>query len=290
MGTPISNQALTAQADDFRGRTAFITGATRGIGLAIAKRLAQDGANIVAVGKTKDPHPKLPGTIETACTEVRELGAEALGLICDIRDEEQISRAVSAAVERFGGIDILINNASAIHLAPTDQTTAKRFDLMHQVNSRGTFLTTQACLPHLIKSETAHVLTLSPPLDLKPEYFAPHVGYSIAKFGMSLCTLGFAAEFKKHQIAVNSLWPRTIIDTSAVRNLLGGESIARRGRSPDIVADAARIILAQGSHFTGQFLIDDEVLAAAKLTDLSKYAECDSDELIYDLFVPESLK
>lgn len=281
--------ALTAPAHAWTGRTVLITGGTRGIGLAIGKRVAREGANVVVLGKTKDPHPKLPGTVDEACRAIDAAGGQALGVICDIRDPEQIARAVEAAVEKFSGIDVVINNASAIFLANTEGTPAKRFDLMHQVNARGTYLTTRACLPHLRKSKSPHVLTLSPPLDLSPDYFGPHVAYSMAKFGMSLCTLGWAREWEEDGICVNSLWPRTIIDTSAVRNLLGGEEVAQRGRSPEIVADAAYLVLGQGKGFTGQFLIDEDVLRNSGVTDFSGYSSCGESELIFDLFVPESL-
>lgn len=271
------------------GRTAFISGATRGIGLSIAKRLARDGANLVLLGKTKDPHPKLAGTVATACEEVEAAGGKALGIVCDIRNEEEVEHAVVKTAERFGGIDLVINNASAIHLATTADTPMKRFDLMHQVNARGTFLCTQKCLPYLKKSDHARILTLSPPLHLHPEYFGPHVAYSMAKFGMSLCTLGFAEEFKKDGIAANSLWPRTIIDTAAVRNLLGGEAMAKRGRTPEIVADAAYEILSREATFTGRFLIDDEVLREAGVTDFEKYAVSPGTELLTDLFLPREV-
>lgn len=268
------------------GRTAFISGATRGIGLSIATRIARDGANLVLLGKTKDPHPKLPGTVESACVEVEAAGGKALGIVCDIRNEDEVEKAVAQAVERFGGIDLVINNASAIHLAGTADTPMKRYDLMHQVNARGTFLCTQKCLPYLKKSDHARILTLSPPLDLSPEYFGPHVAYSIAKFGMSLCTLGFAQEFKKDGIAANSLWPRTLIDTAAIRNLLGGEAMAKKGRKPEIVADAAYEVLSREASFTGHFLIDDEVLREAGVTDLDAYAVSPGEKLLTDLFLP----
>lgn len=268
------------------GRTAFISGATRGIGLSIATRLARDGANLVLLGKTKDPHPKLEGTVASACEAVEAAGGQALGVVCDIRSEEEVERAVAEAVEKFGGIDLVINNASAIHLARTADTPMKRYDLMHQVNARGTFLCTQKCLPYLKKSDHARVLTLSPPLHLQPEYFGPHVAYSMAKFGMSLCTLGFAEEFRNDGIAVNSLWPRTIIDTAAIRNLLGGEAMAKKGRKPEIVADAAYEILCQDASYTGRFLIDDEVLREAGVTDFEKYAVSPGEKLLTDLFLP----
>ncbi len=268
------------------GRTALISGATRGIGLAIAQRLAADGANLVLLGKTKDPHPKLAGTIDSARAEVEAAGGKALGIVCDIRDEEQVDSAVAQALDRFGGIDLVINNASAIHLAGTVDTPIKRYDLMNQVNARGTYLVTQKCLPSLLKSDHARILTLSPPLNLAPEYFGPHVAYSIAKFGMSLCTLGWAQEFRKVGIAANSLWPRTIIDTAAVRNLLGGEAMAKKGRTPAIVADAAYEILCRPADFTGNFVIDDEILAEAGVTDFEKYAVSPGETLMTDLFLP----
>jgi citronellol/citronellal dehydrogenase len=271
-----------------RERTLFISGATRGIGLAIALRAARDGAHVVALGKTKEPHPKLPGTVDSAVAEIEAAGGQALGIVCDIREEDQVSRAVDQAVERFGGIDVLVNNASAIFLGGTEATPMKRFDLMHQVNARGTFLCGQKCLPHLKKSDRAHILTLSPPLDLRPEYFGPHVGYSVAKFGMSLCTLGWAEELKEARVAANCLWPRTVIDTAAVRNLLGGETVAQKSRTPEIVADAAHAILTRPSSYTGNFVIDEEVLKEEGVKDFSVYAVSPGEELLSDLFLPKS--
>lgn len=273
-------------AGSLEGKTLFITGATRGIGLAIGRRAARDGANIVVLGKTQDPHPKLEGTVSSAVAEIEACGGRALGVVCDIREESQVEDAVAQAVKTFGGIDILINNASAIFLADTEKTSMKRYDLMHQVNARGTFLCGQKCIPHLKKSSHGRILTLSPPLTLAPEYFGPHVAYSMAKFGMSLCTLGWAEELKAYSVGVNSLWPRTIIDTAAVRNLLGGAGVAERGRSPEIVADAAYEILLRSATYTGQFAIDDEVLKEAGVTDFEKYAVTPGAELLTDLFLP----
>lgn len=271
------------------GRTLFISGATRGIGLAIAKRAAEDGARIAVIGKTKDPNPKLHGTVETACEEIRRAGGAALGIVCDIRNEIEVEAAVEKTISAFGGIDVVVNNASAIFLADTEQTPMKRFDLMHQVNARGTYLCGQKCLPYLKKSDQAHILTLSPPLQLRPEYFGPHLAYSIAKFGMSLCTLGWAEELKPYGVAANSLWPKTVIDTAAVRNLLGGEQVANRARRPAIVADAAYAILVRPSTYTGHFAIDEDVLREEGLDDFSQYAVQDGLDLLPDLFVPESL-
>lgn len=253
-------------------RTLFITGASRGVGLAIALRAARDGANIAIAAKTDRPHPQLPGTIHTAAEAIEQAGGRALPLVVDIRDEEQVKRAVERTADHFGGIDILVNNASAIRLSGTLDTDMKHFDLMHQVNARGTYLCARACLPHLLQADNPHVLMLSPPLNLRPEYFGPHLAYSLAKFGMSLCTLGLAEEFRHRGVACNSLWPRTLLDTAAVRNLLGGEAMARRGRRPEIVADAAHLVLTRpaGSQ-TGQFLIDEAVLREAGETDFSRY-------------------
>ena len=226
-----------------KGKTLLITGASRGIGLAIALRAAREGANIAVVAKTDQPHPKLPGTVHTAVTQIEEAGGRGLACLCDIRQEEQVQAAVDRTVETFGSIDILVNNASAIQLTGTLQTEMKRFDLMHQVNVRGTFLTSRCCLPHLLKSGNPHILNLSPPLNLEPRWFQHHAAYTMSKYGMSLCVLGMAAEFAKQGVAVNALWPRTAIATAAVRNLLGGEEAIAKCRNPEIVADAAYEIL-----------------------------------------------
>jgi len=269
------------------GRTLFITGATRGIGLAIAQRAARDGANVALLGKTVEARPNLPGTLSSAAAAVVAAGGQALPLECDIRSEEQVDAAVARTVERFGGIDILVNNASAIHLAATTETPLKRFDLMHQVNARGTFLCGQKCIPYLERGTNPHILTLSPPLDLRPEYFGPHLGYSLAKFGMSLCTLGWASELRERGIAANSLWPRTIIDTAAVRNLLGGTTAAERGRRPEIVADAAHAILVRPSvTYTGHFAIDEDLLREEGVRDFDAYAVVPGADLLPDLFLP----
>ncbi len=269
-----------------RGKTLFITGATRGIGLSIARRAARDGANIAVVGKTAEPHPKLPGTVHSACEELEAEGGRALPLVCDIRFEDQVQLAVEKAAGEFGGIDILVNNASAIFLAGTTETPMKRYDLMQQVNARGTFVCSQACIPWLEKADNPHILMLSPPLNMKAEYFSGHLAYSIAKFGMSLCVLGLSKELERRGVAVNALWPRTTIDTAAVRNLLGGEAVAKRSRKPEIVADAAHHVLTRPSkEFTGNFLIDDEVLRDAGVTDFDQYSVTPGRELLPDFFV-----
>lgn len=271
------------------GKTLFITGASRGIGLAIGLRAARDGANIAIAAKTDQPHPKLPGTIHTAAEEIEAAGGKALPVICDVRDEARVQQAVDRTVDAFGGIDICVNNASAISLTGTLETEMKRFDLMHQVNTRGTFLVTRTCLPHLLKAENPHVLMLSPPLDLQTKWFAPHTAYSIAKFGMSLCVLGMAGEFKSHGVAVNALWPRTTIATAAIRNVLGGDALMRASRTPDILADAAHLIFSKPSRdFTGQFCIDDTLLAEHGVTDFEHYRVDPTQSLAEDFFVPES--
>jgi citronellol/citronellal dehydrogenase len=267
-----------------KGKTVFITGASRGIGKAIGLAAAREGANVVVAAKSHVPNPKLPGTIHTAAAELEAAGGQALALRCDVREEAEIAAAVATAVERFGGIDVLVNNASAIYLAGTVETPLKRWDLMHQVNLRGTFACTQACIPHLARSENPHVLNLSPPLTLKPQWFASHVAYTIAKYGMSLCVLGMAEELKDRGIAVNALWPRTVIATAAL-NLLGGEETAAHARTPEIVADAALAILHRDARScTGNFFIDEEVLRAEGVTDLARYAVRPGTELWPDLF------
>ena len=259
----------------FQGKRVFVTGGSRGIGLAIAKRIAADGALVAIAAKTSDPHPKLPGTIFTAAKEIEGVGGRALPIQCDIRDEEQISSAISKTVEAFGGLDIVINNASAINLTPTLATPAKRFDLMFDVNVRGTFLTSQAAIPHLQASSkdgrNPHILTLSPPLSMKSKWFKNHLAYTMAKYGMSMCVLGMSEEFKRDKIAVNALWPRTAIDTAALQMIPGVDTAACR--TPEILADAAYIILKRPSEScTGNFFVDDEVLASEGITDLEKYS------------------
>ena len=270
------------------GKTLFITGGSRGIGLAIALRAARDGANIAIAAKTSDPNPKLPGTVHTAAAEIDAAGGRALPIVCDIRFEDQVAAAVAKTVETFGGIDICINNASALSPTGTEATDMKRFDLMHAINTRGTFLTTKLCIPHLRKAANPHVLVLSPPLDLQPKWFKNHVAYSIAKYGMSLCVLGMAEEFRKDGIAVNALWPRTAIATAAIANVLGRDLIAM-SRTPEIMADAAHLILTQPSgELTGQFLIDDSFLfEKGGVTDFTPYRVDPSKPLVQDFFVPD---
>jgi citronellol/citronellal dehydrogenase len=269
-----------------KGRTLFITGASRGIGKAIALRAARDGANVAIIAKTTEPHPKLPGTIYTAAEEIEAAGGKALPLAVDIRDENLVADAVKKTVEKFGGIDILVNNASAIHLTTTEATPMKRYDLMHGINTRGTFVCSQACVPHLKKAANPHVLNLSPPLNMETKWFAPHVAYTMAKFGMSMCVLGMAGEFKRDGVAFNALWPRTVIATAAVQNLLGGDAIVRGSRKPEIMGDAAYVIFERPAReCTGNFFIDDEVLASAGKTDLSEYAVDPTQKLMPDFFV-----
>jgi citronellol/citronellal dehydrogenase len=272
-------------------KTLFITGGSRGIGLAIALRAARDGANIVIAAKTSDPNPKLPGTIYTAAAEIEQEGGKALPIVCDIRFEDQVGAAVEQAAKRFGSIDICINNASAISLTPTVQTDMKRYDLMHQINGRGTFLTSKTCIPFLRKAENPHILMLSPPLDFNPRWFAPHVAYTISKYNMSLCVLGLSAELKRDGIAVNALWPRTTIATAAVANLLGGDKLMRASRKADILADAAHVILTKPSReFTGNFCIDDTLLWENGRREFDHYRIDPSEDLAPDFFVPEDSK
>ncbi len=271
---------------NLKNKTLFISGGSRGIGLAIARRAAQDGANVIIAAKTAEPHPKLPGTIYTAAEEIEAAGGKALPTVCDIRDEKAVQAAVAAGVEEFGGIDICVNNASAISLTPTLQTPMHRFDLMHQINTRGTFLVSKTCLPHLFKSGNPHILNLAPPLNMVEKWFKGHVAYTMAKYGMSMCVLGMAGEFREQGVAVNALWPRTAIATAAIKNLLGGDEMMLRSRKPEIMADAAHYILTRPSReFTGNFCIDDEIMELAGVTDLTPYAVDASQELLPDFFV-----
>lgn len=269
-----------------RNKTVFITGASRGIGKSIALRLAAEGANVIIVAKSVEENAKLGGTIFSAAGEVEAAGGRALAIQCDIRFEDQVQKAVEKGVETFGGIDILVNNASAISLTPTEQTEPKRFDLMHDINVRGTFFVTKSCLPYLKKSSHAHILTLSPPVNLNPKWLSGYIAYTLTKYNMSMMAMGWAAEFKKHNIASNALWPRTTIDTAAVRNLLGGEALARISRKPEILADAAYYIFTKSpADCTGNCFIDEEVLAREGITDLDKYSVVPGAKLYGDLFV-----
>ena len=282
--------SLEAATRTLKGRSLFITGASRGIGLAIALRAARDGANVAIAAKTTEPHPKLPGTIFTAAAEVEAAGGRALPLATDIRDESQVARAVERAVQEFGGIDILVNNASAISLTGTAATDMRRFDLMHGINTRGTFLCSKLCLPHLERASNPHVLMLSPPLNIEERWFAPHVAYSLSKFGMSLCVLGLAGELRTHGIAVNALWPRTVIGTAALKVAMHGASSEdlRRVRSPQILADAAHAILTRDSRrFSGRFCIDEEVLREEGVADFARYRAADvrEEDLLPDFFL-----
>jgi citronellol/citronellal dehydrogenase len=272
--------------DSLSGRTILMSGGSRGIGLAIAVRAARDGARVALIAKTAEPHPKLPGTIYTAAEEIEAAGGEALPIVGDIRDAEAVEAAVAQAVERFGGIDVVVNNASAINLAPMRDLPVKRFDLMQQINSRGTFVVTRACLPHLRESSHAHVLTLSPPLSADPRWLAGHSAYTLSKMGMTMITLGVAADEAEAGIGANCLWPRTIIATAAVQNLLGGDEAMRRARTPEIVADAAHAILVRDPRScTGNSFIDDEVLAEAGISDLDRYSAAEDTDLSLDIFV-----
>ena len=273
-----------------KGKTLFITGASRGIGLAIALRAARDGANIAIAAKSDRPQPKLEGTIHTAAAEIEKAGGKALAIACDIRFEEQVQAAVARTVETFGGIDICVNNASAISLTPSTATDMKRYDLMHGINARGTFLVSKTCVPHLRKGSNPHILMLSPPLDMDVKWFAPHVAYTMAKFNMSVIALGLSGELKGDGIAVNTLWPRTTIATAAVRNLLGGEALIRMSRTPEIMGDAAHLILTQDAKsFSGRFCIDDTLLYEHGVKDFEKYRVDPGAELAPDFFVPDSV-
>ena len=271
-----------------KGKTLFVSGGSRGIGLAIALRAARDGANVAIAAKTAEPHPKLAGTIYTAAEEVRAAGGMALPILCDIRDEAQVFDAVDKTVAEFGGIDICVNNASAISLTDSQRTDMKRFDLMMGINTRGTFMVSKYCIPHLKKAENPHILMLSPPLDMKTKWFEHSTAYTMAKFGMSMCVLGLSGELRRHGVAVNALWPRTTIATAAVGNLLGGDAMMRASRTPEIMADAAYAILTRPSRdFTGQFCIDDKVLYAAGVRDFEPYRVDPSVPLMSDFFVPD---
>jgi citronellol/citronellal dehydrogenase len=271
-----------------KGKTLFITGASRGIGLAIALRAAQDGANVAVAAKTETPHPKLPGTIHTAAEEIENAGGKALPLVVDVREEHMVKLALDTTAAHFGGIDIVVNNASAIQLTNVQQTDMRRFDLMHQINARGTYMVSKHAIPHLLKAENPHVLMLSPPLDMKEKWFAAYTGYAMAKFGMSLVVLGLAGELRG-KVAVNALWPRTTIATSAIKNIVGGDVIMQRSRTPDILSDAAHAIFNKPRTFTGNFLIDDTFLAGEGVTDFDRYRVDPSQPLQIDFFVPDDM-
>jgi len=270
-----------------KNKTLFITGGSRGIGLAIALRAARDGANVTIAAKTAEPHPKLQGTIHTAAAEIEAAGGKCLPLMVDVRDEQSVAEAIAKTAETFGGIDIVVNNASAISLTNTQTTDMKRYDLMNQINTRGTFMVSKYAIPHLEKAENPHILMLSPPLDMSMRWFAPHLAYSIAKYGMSLCVLGLAGELAPKGIAVNALWPRTTIATAAVQNLLGGDKMVQASRTPEILADAAHMIFSKSSReFSGNFLIDDSFMAGEGVTDFMPYRVDASVPLMPDFFVP----
>ena len=268
-----------------KGKTILMSGGSRGIGLAIAVRAARDGANVAVMAKTDEPHPKLPGTVHSAVEEIEAAGGRGLGIVGDVRDDRSIEEAIGSTVDAFGGIDICVTNGSAINLARTPEVDPKRYDLMQDINTRGTFMLSRACIPHLEKAENAHILTLSPPINLDPRWAGNQLGYTIAKYGMSLCTLGLAEELKDRPIAANSLWPRTLIATAAVQNLLGGEQAMNQARTPEIVADAAHAILIRpAAECSGNFFIDDEVLASEGITDLGGYQAGEGEPLV-DLFL-----
>ena len=273
-----------------QGKTIFMSGGSRGIGLAIAKRAAADGANVAIAAKTAEPHPTLPGTIYTAAEEIEAAGGKALPVVCDIRDDDRVAECIAETVEKFGGIDICVNNASAVSMTGTEATSMKRYDLMNQVNARGTFLLSKLCLPHLKKSDNPHILNLAPPLDMSAKWFKNHTAYTMAKYGMSMCTLGMAEELKRDGVAVNSLWPLTAIDTAAVRNVLGGDAVAKMSRTPEILSDAAHVILTKNAkEFTGQFVVDEVLLREEGVTDFSKYAPGYDGPLAGDFFVPDEI-
>lgn len=278
-----------SDSSSLTGKTLFITGASRGIGLAIGLRAARDGANVAIAAKTAAPHPKLEGTIFTAAEQIERAGGKALPLVVDVRDEEAVRDALDRTANTFGGLDIVVNNASAISLSTTPKTEMKRFDLMHQINTRGTYMVSKYAIPYLEKAENPHILMLSPPLDMAEKWFAPHLAYTMAKFGMSLCVLGLAGELRSRGIAVNALWPRTTIATAAVQNLLGGDALMQASRTPEIMADAAHaLFLKDARGLTGRFLIDDTFLAEEGVTEFSKYRVTAGVPLAPDFFVPET--
>jgi len=271
-----------------KGKTLFITGASRGIGLAIALKAARDGANIAVAAKTETPHPKLPGTIHSAAEEIEKAGGKALPLVVDVREEETVKKALDQTAAHFGGIDIVVNNASAIQLTPVAQTDMRRFDLMHQINARGTFMVSKHAIPHLLKAGNPHILMLSPPLDMKEKWFAAYTGYAMAKFGMSLVVLGLAGELRG-KVGVNALWPRTTIATSAIKNIVGGDALMGMSRTPQILADAACAIFNKPKTFTGNFLLDDTFLAGEGVTDFDQYRADPTQRLQIDFFVPDEM-